>query len=363
MKIFKKFMATAVALSMAMFTFGAVSTPAHALNGGPNKTLDLPIEKTWNKPANSPVPQTPVTFSVAPVTIPAGAQIGYGGIPLESGVAGAFDTTYTINAPQNNTANLAATTVSAQTTMTPKGSVFTHAGLYRYQVTENTPTFPGLAPTPTTPTKYYVDVFVQNTASGLAVEDVIAFDVTNGTAANLPKADVLAFQNTYTTFELSFTESTQGNGADMTKAFDYTLSLTADNANDVFYVDVTRNGTTTTTTHTGTFNQSISLNNGDTVVVRGLSAGDTYTITESNPATEGYFIQINQTAGGNGQNPAQGVLSVTGKPTANTAYTFINTRTSNVPTAFFTTYGPYVAGVAVLGGLGYAMFRKKKDNE
>ncbi|WP_439749790.1 DUF7601 domain-containing protein [Ileibacterium valens] len=143
------------------------------------------------------------------------------------------------------------------------------------------------------------------------------------------------------------------------------MTITADNTNDQFVLEIPNstkqvldaNGSNTVTA-------TVNLGQGQTFNVYGLSAGDTYKVEETDPEVLNgiYTPGISQTAGTGGTINVNN-YEVTGQPANNdVAFTFTNTRTSNVPTAFFITYGPYLAGLALLGGLGHAMFGKKKNN-
>lgn len=152
----------------------------------------------------------------------------------------------------------------------------------------------------------------------------------------------------------------------MNKKFEFTFAMTkVDNRNVVFNIVSGSNEYS----NAGTGFETISLGNGESFSVYGLTVGDSFTVQETDATLtkDTYVTTITET----GQTNLADIdtdnrkisVGTTAKPiTKNTAFTVENKKAGTVPTAFFTTYGPYVAGLALLGGLGYAMFEKKKKN-
>lgn len=373
MKRFKKGLLSAAALSLAVAFGSATIIPAYAKNGNTNTPgTSIDIVKTLNKDPNTPIPQTPVTFNIQPATQEDINVSSYGGTPIYPGVAGVFPSTVTIAPDTNTDASIQAGgkvvfTNHATLTPTATANTFQRAGLYRYIVTEAPTGVEGLELTPNSTQSYYLDVYVtHDVVSGdFSIDDIIAWN-SGKTGAAIPtsfKVDQFDFNNTYTTHNLTINNYITGNAADPTLTFQYSVTINTTEANEVFYVlnpdgsyqTVTANG------NTATFNVTLGQNQEFTVY--GLSANDTFTVTETmNPD---YSLSIGLASGDKtGDTPDAVAGTLTGNvATTNDTWNFVNYRQGTVPTAFFTTYGPYVAGVVVLGGLGYAMFRKKKDNE
>lgn len=385
-------------------------SPVFAINNSPNTSPTVDIVKTLYKNQNVPIPNTPIRFDVRPATEkevsssmssdPSQTNPNVGGVAVYPGVAGVFqDTPYEIAAPsytdRTSTDNLAKAdgkdayqypplTLNPATLVTDPTTTFPRAGLYRYVVTEVDPSFPGLKETAPTSGGYYLDVYVVNkpVTQGQPPEreiaDVFAWDTTKGTGSSMAllakyKTNKFAFTNTYITHSLTVSKTVAGNAADMTKKFEFTLSLTPDENDEVFVLDVFNSDGSVTQTlldapTLGTaITKKVSLGNGESFTVFGLSAQDQYSVVESDAqAKDGtYTVGINQGEGsGTSDTIDEKTFTVSGNTdTSNDVFKYTNTRTSTLPTNYISTYGPYIAGLAVLGGLGFAMLRKKKASE
>ncbi len=376
MNTLKKGLMSIAALSLAAVMGGAMLTPAFAKNGNTNTPgISIDIVKTLHKDPNVPVPQDPVVFNIQPGTQADINVSSYNGNPIYPGIANVFPSTVSI-APVANTTTIIQSgnpvVYSNHATLTPSSTAtFPRAGIYRYVVTEQTPTYDGLALTPNSTASYYLDVYVTNnvTTNAKEVTDIIAWNAGQAGASTANpstfKVDQFDFSNTYTTHDLTIQNYITGNAADTSLVFDYTLKVNTTEPNQTLYVQMPDGSYQTLQATNGVATlPNIKLGQNQTFTVYGLSANDTFTVTETNPQPD-YNVSINLASGDKSDDTVDAMTeTLTGKVgTSDDTWNFVNYRQGTVPTAFFTTYGPYVAGVAVLGGLGYAMFRKKKDNE
>lgn len=371
--------------AMSLVVGAASISPVFALNGnGGSSPVSVDITKTLTKETNTPIPDAPIVFNVRPaIGAELTGQASVGGTQVYEGVPGVFDSTYTMQVPADpsGTANQALTTynydpitLNPATKVTDPSTTFPRAGLYRYIVEEQDPTFNGLNETAPTTGGYYIDVYVTNNNNSREISDVIAWNTTgtaSGTGSDIytdAKVNALAFTNDYDTHFVKVDQVIAGNAADTGKIFKYNITLTPSDATDSFVI-VAADGTkqvVNATAKSTPITLTLELTQGQSFTIYGLSPEDSYSITENDAEVSNgtYQTAINQSEGANtGDTINTNTFTVSGKAGAtNDVFTFTNTRTGNVPTAFFTTYGPYVAGLALLGGLGYAMFGKKKKN-
>lgn len=376
MKRFKKGLLSAAALSLAVAFGSATMISAYAKNGNTNTPgISIDIVKTIYKNQNTPIPQEDVVFTITPATQADINVSSYNGNPIYPGVAGVFPATVSITPDTNTTANIQSVnpiefTNHATLTPTATANTFPRAGIYRYVVEEQAPTVDGLELTPNSTPSYYLDVYVTNdvTTNVLSISDILAWNSgkAGGTTTNPTtfKVDRFDFSNTYTTHNLTIDNYITGNAADTSLIFTYNLSVKTSEQNQILYVLMPDGSYQTITAVNGvaTLN-GLQLGQNQKFEIFGLSANDEFTVTQT-PVAD-YSLDIGLASGDKTDDtPDAATGTLTGKvTTTNDVWNFVNYRQGTVPTAFFTTYGPYVAGVVVLGGLGYAMFRKKKDNE
>ncbi len=355
--------------------------PALALNNTNGTDLSVPIVKTLTKKADAPVPNTPITFSVEPATAQAIAQSGtstIGGYTVFPGVGNekVFESTCQIPAPDEAVRTIDAFGKTSYTypalDLKPKieagadvSSIFSKAGIYRYVVKEVEPAFAGLSQA-NPDTYYYIDVFVENdsTASApkLQMKEILAWSINSQTGQNQAESDFktasFPFANEYKTQSVTVNKTITGNTADLNDTFRFQISITADHAADVFSLTDAQNQTIFLSAGTDPVTAEVELGQNQSFSIGGLSADDSYTIQETNPGA--YQVQINPNDDTSVTIDTQSSRVSGTAGNADHKIGFINTRTGNVPTGFFVTYGPYLIGLAAFGALGYAMFHKKK---
>ena len=110
----------------------------------------------------------------------------------------------------------------------------------------------------------------------------------NGTIVRSETGSVTAtVTNTKYVGSLSVTKTTVGTGADQSKAFEFTLTLTGANGTNVNGTyDVTGIDQPTLTVENGA--ASFTLTHGQTITIDGIPAGTTYKVEETVPTAEGY---------------------------------------------------------------------------
>ena len=248
------------------------------------------------------------------------------------------------------------TSVSKDVTVTFPKDIFTSVGIYRYKITQTIPANTGVeaASSSSSPTTRYLDVFVQNKDddTGLEVAYFVLASTENNTASSTSytgKSD--GFQNTYNSHTLTVTKKVAGNQGDKYQLFSFPIKITG--AQGKTYNYKLSNGDTGKFT-AGT-EQTLQLKHGETIKITGLTAWDTYTVSEA-PA-DGYTTTYKIDTGS--VTPYNTALTDT--ISADSTITFINTKNASTPTGVILTFMPYI--LMILAGFVVAslfLHRKRR---
>ena len=452
--LFKVIGVTAMsALMVASMALPAGAVPTYTAINGTTTTLD----KYLVMKNEAEVPNATFTFTIAPGTaIPAGT----GTMEVIPGPSGATITSSVTFAPGDATtaeASKGDKTVSFKTAATGDEKFatkvltadfsavsFPEPGVYRYIVTENSSAQQGISnDTQRTRT---LDVYVTDNNGSLVVSSYAlhtgtaapATNSTNGTndvaATNAKLADKsTGFTNKYATQDLHINKEVTGNQGSKDKFFKFHVVATHVAAADKFTVDMT--GATAAPTQTAATTYSAAtmlaanttqivngqitgqqlldgvdfyLSDGEIIVIQGLPADATYTVTETPedykstpttdtvgragsaavPATEWYYggttytTQADAQAAYEANSGASGAITDNGVAAgANKLYNdatsgtivaddiftgYTNTRDGIIPTGVLMSVAPF-AGIIGVGGVGAAAVllgkKKSEDNE
>lgn len=178
------------------------------------------------------------------------------------------------------------TTISKESAIT--FGAFPHAGEYVYTVQETAETAEGVEYDTQV---YTLRVYVKNTADGgLAVRNMTAEKGTsNGTETN--KAAEMKFTNTYRkNTSLSIIKKTEGELADKTKDFTFTITMTPSATEEASSVYIGKIGEETVEVTAG-IAKEFTLHDGQRLVFAELPAGTRYVVTE-NGASDGYTPSV-----------------------------------------------------------------------
>lgn len=170
------------------------------------------------------------------------------------------------------------------------------------------------------------------------------------------------FVNEYDTVDLDVSKEVTGEMGDKDRKFEFTININkADPDQDSRYAvtgqtdDAT--GLTPDPDGEGLYVQNntdfkVLLGHNDTIKITGLSAGDTYTVVESEPDLTGYTKTGEQT-------------NFVAAGTENKEVNVVNNYTELTPTGLIDNTTPYiiVLSVAVIGGIVYLTAKKQRDSE
>lgn len=361
----KKMVTTVLAgvmvMSMGMNAFAAVTefdlkkvVETDGNTYAPNETF------TFNVSPGAAIPSQTITWTNAAGESVTNTDTVYAG--LEDGLSIPNGIVFTPDTTKNTAAAYEGTTK-----VTVKTSVFENKpGVYHYVVSEAIPVeaerYEGI--------KYdnsQKDIFVYVTTTG-GVESVIC--VENG-----QKKD-LVFTNDYgkngnndndSTHDITVTKEVKGNQGDLQKEFKFNVNVTPATTGEKYkVVKVDDNGETPLKAlplDDGT-SLEVSLKNGESVRIYGLSASDEYSIVEQNYGTDegstndGYTTTAASTVGDVTivDNGSAGKLTVDGS-----AATVTNTKQITTPTGIILTFAPYILMVAAAGVLAVMFLRKKRE--
>ena len=270
------------------------------------------------------------------------------------------------------------------------GVTFSAPGVYRYVVTEKATDFEGVTIDNGT---RYLDVFVQPTAADSSVLEVATYSLRDAATSfervedpdhpgeylyqyvTDPGKKTDGFYNELETVDLQFSKKIEGNQADMTKRFAYTLELsdvnpgtytltfTGDAAaiigdnesvtgdNGVYTIVIPAEGDNARS-YTGTF----YLTNGDVVTVNKLNTGYNYSVTENE---EDYQKTANVDNDGD-DNDFTDPYTGTGITAPLTKVGWTNTREGAIPTGVILTIAPFMIGLLLFGAVMMFMISRRR---
>ena len=271
---------------------------------------------------------------------------------------------------------------------------FKEPGVYRWKITETSTDTDSFDVKDTN--GKFLDVYVEHkdgtndtlVVTGYVLHDeAVAPNIEGGTPTPASNTKDGGFVNEYFTQDLTFGKQVTGNQGSKDKYFEFTLNLTGAAAGDVFKVDITDadgniaanpNGATTvlssaavnptslTADNSGNVTQKFYLQADQSIVVKNLSKGMTYTLTENNEdyvkteASASTPVAYNRAANtwkAGDISATDAAAGTIGTKDINTG--FKNERKGTIPTGLAYTVFPGAVAV-LLGGAGATFVMKKK---
>ena len=360
----------------------------------PNKTF------TFSVAAGTAMAATGSTVAVIPGPVVTDAQSAVTAPTITQTTAFApTDTTYTTVQTGDTSVTLTTGQKYAKQNVVVNldGVTFTEPGVYRYVLTEDTQTSP-YSNTGSNP--LYLDVYVVNdTGTNLKIDGYVLHSDTGAPASNAtsgtvdPSGNTKAdgFENEYDTKNITVSKAVSGNQASKDKYFAFTVTIANANEGDKYVVSYADDGnantsdgnadvsisanpnaattvintavtqpTELTVGNGGTVSQVFYLQNGQSIVIRGLGKGVTYTVTENE---EDYTPSVSVTGDDdatNVDNSSHGTFGKTGTVDADITAAFTNTKDGVIPTGVLLTVAPFAIGLLLFGALAVFFVAKKK---
>lgn len=341
----KRLGAIVLALAMAM---SVMMVSAFATGDAYDAITSMSFTKKVTTDGNTYAPATQFTFSVEAATAADGET--YQNVPVYSGVTGGV----TITNPDVFTPGAGATVAKAYTKDGTFNFIttntFTKPGIYKYTVTEDNGNYDGITYDRTARTLY---VYVRNaSAGGYEVYGAVLVKAGTDSQGNPTTTKNDPFINDYDTHDVTITKNITGLQADKNREFKFTVQVTGQD-NEIYKMVVTKDGQETEQKLVSKAAAvEVSLGDGDSIHIYGLSNTDTYTVTETEANTDGYTTKID------GVETSTGVKS--GSVTAdNTSVVYENNREASTPTGVIMNIAPYVLMVALAGGIAFFFLRRR----
>ena len=383
-KLFK-----ALALIAALIVCLAVATAGVAAG----TSVTIPVHLIMDNSDSVQIPTIAITLTVEPVT----GSTPTGSFPISTGITTGITATNLDNwsATATSASGTVAFSSSSSTTEGASGNAggsdakkfatveatlnfgsvsFPEVGVYRYKITESSASLPLGVALDGIPTRY-LDIYVTRANEGageLQIESFVmlteAVDVPwgegAGEGAGIGTGGTYGtkngeFKNVLTSYDLTLSKTVSGNQGSRTEYFKFTVTIT-NPTTGTYTVDKTNgagNGTTgNPQTITAGAPTDFYLKHGESIVIKDLPAGATYTISEEKKNYEASY-KI-------GENGTPVTSNATGAQTLNadTDVTFTNTLNGTIPTGVLLTIAPF-AVLMLVGLLGVLVFMRKKRAE
>lgn len=241
-------------------------------------------------------------------------------------------------------------------------------GIYRYTVTETTPTHAGIV---NRDKELTLDIYVQYAQMG---GDVDYGTLTASYVLTLSgDTKVAGFTNVYTTHDLTLEKKVTGNQGDRSKKFTFTVVISGGTADDQYTVSVPNGSSTNNGKNPSTLKLSNSsgtvqvtgtyeLAHDEAITIYGLPPGMKYTITETSYSDDGYTTTNDVNNGGEADGKTTNEQTMGDN---NVTVTFTNNKDGGtVPTGLLLEVAPYVLLVVVIacGLVALTLTSRKQRN-
>ena len=343
----KRLGAIVLALAMAMSVMMVSAFAVDGGNGGDDEVStqeNAKIVKTLTKNANTYAPNATFEFEVTAAGKSSDTEYDNPGASAVSVASVSF-------APAST--DIGKTTLTADAAITVDASKFTvdgvpHPGVYYYTVSEKSGEVAGV--TYDSSSTRTLAVYIGNDGRVLGY----TFVNENGGTDSI-KSD--GFTNSYVnTSDLTITKNVTGNQGDKNKEFTFTIKVTGTESR---YNVKKGDDVVATLDSTNGYTGTVTLKHGESVVVEGLSAADTYEVTEATYSDYNTTIENNGVA-------VDGSLTASGNMTASTVLTsaaktvaYTNNKSVSTPTGVIMNIAPYVLMVALAGGIAFFFLRRR----
>lgn len=244
---------------------------------------------------------------------------------------------------------------------------FPEPGIYRYIITEKTAAADGIT---NDADLRVLDVYVESddegelSVTGNVLHKKLDIKGNEGGTYGTDKDD--GFTNTYVTNDLTISKSVTGNQGFRNKYFKFVVNISGASAGTVYTVDLSKattgsisgvdavNPSFIITSADGTGEGIFYLKNGESIVIQGLTAGTSYTVSEENED----YIASYVIDGGQSVNDNKTETQTMG--TIDHRVAFTNRREGTVPTGIMLDVAPYLGMVLIAGIACILLFGRKR---
>lgn len=353
-KTIRRLGALAMVLAMAVSVF-AVNASAAVTNPK--------ITKTVNAANNVKAPATSFNFTIANVVAAEDANGVVAtlddGTPVYEGETGGV--TFMDGSTTGTITFDAESALSKSADLKFDTTKFPRPGVYAYTISEVVPAdadkYDGMSYAPQTKTLY---VYVVNGTNGGLVVDGCEF--LNETS----KGDGV-FTNTYTTNNLKVIKKITGTQGVQGDKFSFQVTVNgADGEKYTMTIPDGNGGTTTVTLTSGEASAVFELSGDQSAMIYGLSANDTFTVTETTANSAGYKTTYGVADGiTNGDATVTGTATISGEKmgTTDKTATVRNDKSPSTPTGVIMTIAPYALMVVLAGAFAVVFLSRRNRAE
>ena len=258
-----------------------VSNPTLASVDGPGLTMNYALATVTPAAANG---GTTITDGTHTSTVNAGVA---GGLALSANSI-SWPIGTAVDASAAGEDNVKSITATVDTT------AFTHAGIYRYSITETVGT--DTSATGAAGETRYVDVYIENGQSGLECSGVVMHD--GATSSGAPSNKATFGNETFETVNITLSKAVEGNMGDKVNQFGFAGTVTD---NGRYFYALKGSAPTAIAANqiagaAGGSAISTTLCDGETYYISGLSHEAAATYTETNNTPDTYQVQVGTTA-------------------------------------------------------------------
>lgn len=369
------------ALAVAALTIAGTSVRALAADtvGGEEVTFD----KYLVMDQNANVPNVTFTFK-AEAGSAVNADKGKGTPAVKAGIgtpevgnavftapddAAEGTKTYSTAADGDSVALAAGQKYAKQTVTVDLSDItFTEPGIYRYVITEEASAAEGI--TNDAVSTRILDVYVVSDENGnLSIAGNVLHkseDIAGNTGGDYGDKKDSGFTNSYATKDLTISKKVTGNQGFRNKYFAFTVKISGAAPETKYDVDLTgatsgsiagADATNPSSLYAGvdgSVTETFYLKNGESIIVRGLTAGTKYTVSEEN---EDYTASWALDNGGQIPGNSTGERSMGGE---SHSVEFTNHREGAVPTGILVDVAPYLIMVLIACGACALLFGRKR---
>ena len=336
---------------------------AGGVTGGTESSpiTSVPVNKTVSAAENTYAPNTTFTFTVKPAGTTTITDNDGKSVDVKAGIADGLKADKGAIFVPDTTADTSKTytpVAANKASLKTDTSKFTEPGIYHYTVSEVDGRYEGIT-YDTTIYDVYVYVSAKLDANKNATNDMYVSGVVSAKSVDgeIAKSD-LEFNNAYNgVHKVTVTKKVQGGFATAGDTFKFNVTVNGATG-EVYKVAYTTKSVQTTTHVASGDTIEVELGKDDTVIIYGLSATDSYTITEqgitNGKTATGYTVT--DTCGDNADGKVEGVGGTT-----DASYTITNTKEAVTPTGIAMTVAPYILMVAVAGIFAVLFLRRRHE--
>ena len=353
-KTIRRLGALAMVLAMAVSVFAVNASAANTAND--EKTFEKAFTKTVTTDGNTCAPNTTFTYKVTTASAEKNVTItdSEGENHTYVTKAGNTNDDVALSATQFTPGEETKDSYVVNGNITVKAGAYTTPGIYHYTVKEESGNYEGIK---YATAQYELYVFAEVDATGKIV-------VTNIIAVKDGKKAALGFVNDYgqdkdnnTTHDVKIVKEVTGNMGDKANdAFNFTVGVTG-HAGEMYKVVYAATSSATPTPAYVTSGSTIKIEGiKDTgyIQIFGLTADDTYTVTEDDYSSSGYKTYVG----------TQETRVATGNATEDgAAVTVENKKNNTAPTGVIMTIAPYALMVVLAGAFAVVFLSRRNRAE